>query len=154
MLCATAESFSTAGAVNSTYFSSYHPYADHIQFLKDLQTQYPDRAEVVTAGSSLNGNAITGIHIFGSSGKGVKPAIVFHATVHAREWIGAMVRRASLPGALRFLTRVALFRRLLSTWHTPSWETMGRPRRSRPTSTNTTSTSFQLSTRMVRYLPR
>jgi len=45
----------------------------------------------VTAGNSLNGNAITGIHFWGSSGKGVKPAIVFHGTVHAREWISTMV---------------------------------------------------------------
>jgi hypothetical protein len=45
----------------------------------------------VTSGNSLNGNPITGIHFWGSSGKGVKPAIVFHGTVHAREWISTMV---------------------------------------------------------------
>lgn len=39
----------------------------------------------------MNGNAITGIHFWGSSGKSVKPAIVFHGTVHAREWISTMV---------------------------------------------------------------
>jgi carboxypeptidase A4 len=51
----------------------------------------PSNSEIVTAGNSLNGNAITGIHFWGSSGKGVKPAIVFHGTVHAREWISTMV---------------------------------------------------------------
>ena len=46
---------------------------------------------MVTAGKSLNGNAITGIHIYGSAGKGVKTAVVIHGTVHAREWISTMV---------------------------------------------------------------
>ncbi|KAH8904959.1 zinc carboxypeptidase [Coniochaeta sp. PMI_546] len=80
-----------AGSANSTWFNSYHAYADHVQFLKDLVALSPSNSETVTAGNSLNGNAITGIHFWGSSGKGVKPAIVFHGTVHAREWISTMV---------------------------------------------------------------
>ncbi|KAH7020770.1 uncharacterized protein B0I36DRAFT_252034 [Microdochium trichocladiopsis] len=82
--------FSVA-AVNSTWFNAYHSYADHLGFLKGLQQQYPSQSEIVTSGSSLQGNAITGIHLWGSAGKGVKPAIVIHGTVHAREWIGTMV---------------------------------------------------------------
>jgi carboxypeptidase A4 len=39
----------------------------------------------------LQGQAITGIHFYGSSGKGKKPAVVLHGTVHAREWISTMV---------------------------------------------------------------
>lgn len=80
-----------AGSANSTWFNSYHAYADHLQFLKDLVALSPSNSEIVTAGNSLQGNAITGIHFWGSSGKGVKPAIVFHGTVHAREWISTMV---------------------------------------------------------------
>ena len=80
----------TAGSANSTWFKSYHAYKDHIQFLKDLQASYPSQSAVVTSGKSLNGNDITGIHFWGSSGKG-KPAVVFHGTVHAREWISTMV---------------------------------------------------------------
>ncbi|KAB5522881.1 hypothetical protein GE09DRAFT_1043889 [Coniochaeta sp. 2T2.1] len=80
-----------AGSANSTWFKSYHAYADHIQFLKDLVALSPNNAEIVTAGNSLQGNAITGIHFWGSAGKGVKPAIVLHGTVHAREWISTMV---------------------------------------------------------------
>ena len=34
--------------------------------------------------------ALTGIHIWGSGGKGSKPAVVIHGTVHAREWITTM----------------------------------------------------------------
>ncbi|WYZ44423.1 hypothetical protein EsH8_VII_000859 [Colletotrichum jinshuiense] len=77
------------GSANATWFNSYHAYADHLQFLKDLVASYPNNAEIVTAGSSLQGNAITGIHIYGTS-KGTKPAVVFHSTVHAREWISTM----------------------------------------------------------------
>ena len=80
-----------AGSVNSTWFNSYHTYADHLQFLKDLQTAYPANSEIVVAGNSLQGKPITGIHIYGSAGKGTKPAVVFHGTVHAREWITTMV---------------------------------------------------------------
>lgn len=79
-----------AGSANLTWFNSYHSYNDHLQFLKDLQAQYPTQAAVISAGNSLNGNPITGLHFWGSSGKG-KPAIVFHGTVHAREWITTMV---------------------------------------------------------------
>jgi hypothetical protein len=33
---------------------------------------------------------LTGIHIWGSGGKGSKPAVVIHGNVHAREWITSM----------------------------------------------------------------
>ncbi|KAL2017955.1 hypothetical protein VTK56DRAFT_1487 [Thermocarpiscus australiensis] len=46
----------TAGSANLTWFDSYHSYSDHIQFLGDLQAQYPTRSEVVSAGNSLNVN--------------------------------------------------------------------------------------------------
>lgn len=78
-------------AVNSTWFTAYHAYADHLQFLRDLSAQFPNTSEIVTSGNSLNGNAITGIHFWGSSGKGVKPAVILHGTVHAREWITTLV---------------------------------------------------------------
>ncbi|KAH7313752.1 zinc carboxypeptidase [Stachybotrys elegans] len=73
-----------------TWFNNYHPYADHLQFLRELQTQFPSNARVVTSGSSLQGNAITGIQLFGSTGGGSRPAIIFHGNVHAREWITSM----------------------------------------------------------------
>ncbi|KAK3369660.1 hypothetical protein B0T24DRAFT_363200 [Lasiosphaeria ovina] len=80
-----------AGSANATWFNSYHAYSDHLQFLRDLQSSFPSQSEIVTAGNSLNGNPITAIHFWGSAGKGVKPAIVLHGTVHAREWISTMV---------------------------------------------------------------
>jgi carboxypeptidase A4 len=81
----------SAGSANQTWFNSYHPYAQHVQFLNDLQALMPSNSEVVSSGRSLNGNSIAGIHFWGSAGKGKKPAIILHGTVHAREWIGSMV---------------------------------------------------------------
>ncbi|KAK5659583.1 hypothetical protein OQA88_785 [Cercophora sp. LCS_1] len=78
-----------AGSANITWFNSYHDYNDHLQFLRDLQALYPSQSAVVTSGNSLNGRPITGIHFWGTGGKG-KPAVVFHGTVHAREWISTM----------------------------------------------------------------
>jgi hypothetical protein len=62
-----------------------------MQFLKDLQAQHSANSEVVIAGNSGFGKPITGIHFYGSDGPGLKPAVVFHGTVHAREWITTMV---------------------------------------------------------------
>jgi hypothetical protein len=83
--------FWIAGSANLTWFNSYHTYADHLQFLKDIVASYPANSEIVTAGNSVAGRPITGIHFYGSGGKGSKPAIVIHGTVHAREWISTMV---------------------------------------------------------------
>lgn len=56
-----------------------------------MAAAYPSQAEVVQIGNSLQGRPITGIHFWGAAGKSKKPAVVIHGTVHAREWIGAMV---------------------------------------------------------------
>lgn len=84
------------GSANETWFKSYHAYQEHLQWLQALQAQHPNNSEIVTSGSSLEGNAITGIHFYGSGGKGRRPAVVFHGNVHAREWITSKVR--SCPG--------------------------------------------------------
>ncbi|KAG6130276.1 hypothetical protein E4U35_002016 [Claviceps purpurea] len=82
-----------AGSANSSWFNSYHPYNDHLQWLNDLASQYSQNAKIVTSGKTLQGEPITGLHIFGraSSSGEKKPAVVFHGTVHAREWIASMV---------------------------------------------------------------
>ncbi|RYP51654.1 hypothetical protein DL768_003052 [Monosporascus sp. mg162] len=76
---------------SESWFTAYHSYADHIQFLRDLQVGYPSNSEIITTGTSVQGRTLTGIHIWGSGGKGSKPAVLFHGTVHAREWITTMV---------------------------------------------------------------
>lgn len=77
--------------INTTWFSAYHSYSDHLSYLTGLQTRYPDNVRSATSGTSLQGNVITGIQIYGSAGPGVNPAIVFHGTVHAREWVTTLV---------------------------------------------------------------
>jgi hypothetical protein len=72
------------------WFNDYHSYADHIQYFRDLQALFPNNSEIISAGRSYEGRDIFGIHLWGSSGPG-KPAVLYHGTVHAREWIAAPV---------------------------------------------------------------
>ncbi|KAI8627365.1 hypothetical protein F5Y19DRAFT_465856 [Xylariaceae sp. FL1651] len=73
-----------------SWFGSYHPYEDHIQYWADLQSSFPN-SELIVAGKSFEGRAIQGIHLWGSGPKDSKPAIFFNGNVHAREWITSMV---------------------------------------------------------------
>ncbi|KAL1893040.1 hypothetical protein Sste5346_006721 [Sporothrix stenoceras] len=80
------------GSANTTWFQSFHPYADHMQFLEDVQARHPEHTELVSSGLSLDGRNLTGLRVFGSGrGQIKRPAVVFHGTVHAREWIATMV---------------------------------------------------------------
>ncbi|KAK3373218.1 hypothetical protein B0T24DRAFT_253180 [Lasiosphaeria ovina] len=82
----------TAQAIPSlTWFNAYHAYADHVKFFSDLEAAFPANSELITAGTSFQGRSLFGIHLWGSGGKGSKPAVYFHGTVHAREWISAKV---------------------------------------------------------------
>ncbi|KAK7751331.1 hypothetical protein SLS62_006737 [Diatrype stigma] len=87
-----ADGAAAAAVPDPSWFEAYHSYADHLTFLSDLQASFPDNSEIFEAGTSTEGRDLTGIHLWGSAGKGVKPAINFHGTVHAREWITTMVR--------------------------------------------------------------
>ncbi|KAJ2975538.1 hypothetical protein NUW58_g8323 [Xylaria curta] len=82
--------FKAAALPSFSWFSAYHPYADHLTFLRSLQAAFPSNSELITAGTSFEGRAIQGIHLWGSGGKGSKPAIYYHGNVHAREWITSM----------------------------------------------------------------
>ncbi|OLN86546.1 Metallocarboxypeptidase A-like protein-like protein 2 [Colletotrichum chlorophyti] len=73
-----------------SWYDSYHPYADHVQYLTDLQKSFPNNSELITSGRSYENRSIQGIHLWGDDGPG-KPAVLYHATVHAREWIAAPV---------------------------------------------------------------
>ncbi|KAK4206039.1 putative carboxypeptidase precursor [Rhypophila decipiens] len=89
--------FGTYGGVSAravpslTWWNSYHAYADHITFYNDLAGAFPNNSEIFNIGTSVQGRQIFGLHIWGSGGKGSKPAVYFHGTVHAREWISAKV---------------------------------------------------------------
>ncbi|KAK8055890.1 hypothetical protein PG993_001117 [Apiospora rasikravindrae] len=76
---------------SDSWFNNYHPYSDHLNFLRDLQSALPQNSEILEIGASYEGRQITGLHLWGSGGSGSKPAIYIHGTVHAREWIATMV---------------------------------------------------------------
>ncbi|KAI8626091.1 hypothetical protein F5Y19DRAFT_478925 [Xylariaceae sp. FL1651] len=85
-----ADAKAQAALPSASWFTAYHPYADHLTFLQSLQAAFPSNSELITAGTSFEGRTIQGIHLWGSGGKGSKPAIYYHGNVHAREWITSM----------------------------------------------------------------
>ncbi|CAK1367024.1 Metallocarboxypeptidase A-like protein [Cercospora beticola] len=74
----------------STWFNAYHSYADHVQYWRDLVAGFPNNAQRFTAGSSFENREIFGVKLFGNGTSTNKPALVWHGTVHAREWISTM----------------------------------------------------------------
>lgn len=78
------------GGDSDAWFDSYHNYEDHIQFFQDLQAAFPNNSKIVSSGRSQQNRNIWGLHLYGNGGPG-KPAILYHGTVHAREWIVAPV---------------------------------------------------------------
>lgn len=88
----TKNAAGTASLPDISYFDSYHDYDTHIQFLEDLQAAFPNNSDIFVAGQSYEDRPIQGIHLYGADGPGTKPAIVWHGTVHAREWIVTPVR--------------------------------------------------------------
>lgn len=74
---------------DDAWFDSYHPYEDHAAYWDDLQASFSNQSAKVSSGTSYEGRDIFGLHVWGAGGPG-KPAILYHSTVHAREWITTM----------------------------------------------------------------
>lgn len=72
------------------WYDTYHSYEDHIKYFEDLNGLFPNNSEIVSSGTSFEGRDIYGLHLWGGEGPG-KPAVLYHGTVHAREWIAAPV---------------------------------------------------------------
>ncbi|GAW24790.1 hypothetical protein ANO14919_143840 [Xylariales sp. No.14919] len=79
-------------AGDPSWFDSYHDYQDHIQYFQSLHDLLPDNSEIISSGYSYENRSLHGIHLWGADGPG-KPAVLYHGTVHAREWISTAVRR-------------------------------------------------------------
>lgn len=73
-----------------SWYESYHDYAEHVAYFETLHATYPNNTALVSTGTSYEGRDLFGIHIWGADGPG-KPAVLWHGTVHAREWISAPV---------------------------------------------------------------
>ncbi|MHC5108456.1 MAG: M14 family metallopeptidase [Planctomycetota bacterium] len=69
-----------------SFFSDFRHYDAHVNYLADLADQYPDLAQMINLGESLEGQPIWAIRISGNGEKD-KPGVLYHACEHAREWI-------------------------------------------------------------------
>ncbi|KAF1919137.1 hypothetical protein BDU57DRAFT_468865 [Ampelomyces quisqualis] len=78
-----------------SWFDTYHDYADHLTYWDDLVQAFPENSEKFEIGKSYENRSIYAFHLFGDEksdySKSEKPVILWHATVHAREWISTMV---------------------------------------------------------------
>lgn len=75
-----------------SWFKSYHPYKDHLDWWDDVQAAFPDNSQKIKLGKSYEGRELHAFHFWGDEGEsGEKPIIYWHGTVHAREWISTMV---------------------------------------------------------------
>lgn len=70
----------------SSYFNSYHSYNEHITFWSDLQAAFPSNSQRFVAGRSYENREIFGYKFFGRNTGTTKKALIWHSTVHAREW--------------------------------------------------------------------
>lgn len=73
-----------------SWFSAYRPWAEHRTFFNQIQAALPSNSRIVNVGNSYEGRQIYALKLWGTT-EGSKPVIYFHGTVHAREWISAMV---------------------------------------------------------------
>ncbi|KAF6825560.1 Metallocarboxypeptidase A-like protein-like protein 3 [Colletotrichum plurivorum] len=74
-----------------SWYDSYHSYDDHVQYWKDLHAAFPNNSEWLDIGSTYEGRNIFGLRLWGGEDTGTKPVVLWHGTVHAREWITTMV---------------------------------------------------------------
>ena len=61
-----------------------------MEWWHELQESFPENSNWTSTGTSYEGRDLFGVHLWGADGPG-KPAVIYHGTVHAREWITAMV---------------------------------------------------------------
>jgi len=68
------------------FFSKYRTYQEHHNYLRQLVTDYPNLATLITIGKTVEGREIHGI-VITSKVKESKPGIFLNGGQHAREWI-------------------------------------------------------------------
>ncbi|KAI8229975.1 hypothetical protein K4K55_006847 [Colletotrichum sp. SAR 10_96] len=78
------------GLPSLSWFDSYHSYDDHVQYWKDLHAAFPNNSQWLDIGSSYEGRNIFGLKLWGGKPAENKPIVLWHGTVHAREWITTM----------------------------------------------------------------
>ncbi|CAI6312623.1 unnamed protein product [Periconia digitata] len=90
----------TGNLPDISWFDAYHAYADHLQYWDDLVSAIGQaHSEKFSIGQSYENRTIWAYHLFGDrvtdrtadAKAQEKPVILWHATVHAREWISTAV---------------------------------------------------------------
>ncbi len=71
------------------FFDALRTYDEHVQFLTDLATAYPDLTEMISLGDSVQGRPLWALHITGP--EGVKPGVIYHGGEHGNEQAPASV---------------------------------------------------------------
>jgi len=77
------------GAQRGDFFDSLRTYDEHVQFMSDLVAAYPDLAEMVVLGFSVEGRAMWALRITGPGTD--KPGVMYHGAQHGNEAAGASV---------------------------------------------------------------
>lgn len=73
-------------ARDSSFFDSYHNYADLIAYYQQLVTDFPALASIEVIGQSLEGRPMYAATITGPGDPSGRPMVYFNACQHAREW--------------------------------------------------------------------
>jgi hypothetical protein len=78
-----------AGPDAPEFFNSLRTYEEHVRFMNELAATYPDLAEVVDLGTSVQGRTMWTLHITGANHN--KPGVFYHGAEHGNEAAGASV---------------------------------------------------------------
>lgn len=77
------------GERGGDFFERYRTYDEHLALMNDLAAAYPDLAEVVDLGPSVQGRRLWAIRITGPGED--KPAVMYHGGQHGNEIMGPAV---------------------------------------------------------------
>lgn len=72
------------------FFDCLRTYDEHVQFMTDLAAAYPDLAEMIDLGLSVEGRSLWALRITGP-GDDDKPGVMYHGAQHGNEEAGASV---------------------------------------------------------------
>jgi murein tripeptide amidase MpaA len=69
------------------FFDQYNSYEEIIDFITDLEVNYPNLVRLRTIGQSYQGRDLVVVSVTSSTGGPNKPGLFFDGGIHAREWI-------------------------------------------------------------------
>lgn len=71
------------------FFDDFRTYDEYVTFLNDLAAAYPNLAEIISLGPSVEGRDLWAVRITGPGAN--KPGVLYHGCQHAREWLSPPV---------------------------------------------------------------